>query len=88
MFKHLTANGLFPNGGLAIVSVMLAVNYAFFGNSVIGIAAGETDNPKRLFHVLLKRPLDAWLSSLSWTIVVLASLLPMKEAGGIFSTFR
>ena len=29
MFKHLTANGLFPNGGLAIVSVMLAVNYAF-----------------------------------------------------------
>lgn len=42
MFKHLTANGLFPNGGLAIVSVMLAVNYAFSGTELIGIAAGET----------------------------------------------
>lgn len=42
LFTHLTANGAFPNGIVAVVSVMLAVNYAFSGTELIGIAAGET----------------------------------------------
>ena len=32
MFKHLTANGLFPNGGLAIVSDHWRVKLRLFGN--------------------------------------------------------
>ncbi|WP_373822649.1 amino acid permease, partial [Streptococcus ferus] len=45
-FSNLTEHGLFPNGAVAVVSVMLAVNYAFSGTELIGIAAGETDNPQ------------------------------------------
>ena len=81
MFKHLTANGLFPNGGLAIVSVMLAVNYAFSGTELIGIAAGETDNPKEAVPRAIKTTIGRLVIFFVLTIVVLASLLPMKEAG-------
>ncbi len=81
MFKHLTANGLFPNGGLAIVSVMLAVNYAFSGTELIGIAAGETDNPKEAVPRAIQTTIGRLVIFFVLTIVVLASLLPMKEAG-------
>ena len=81
MFKHLTANGLFPNGGIAIVSVMLAVNYAFSGTELIGIAAGETDNPKEAVPRAIKTTIGRLVIFFVLTIVVLASLLPMKEAG-------
>ena len=81
MFKHLTANGLFPNGGIAIVSVMLNVNYAFSGTELIGIAAGETDNPKEAVPRAIKTTVGRLIIFFVLTIVVLASLLPMKEAG-------
>ena len=85
MFKHLTANGLFPNGGIAIVSVMLAVNYAFSGTELIGIAAGETDNPKEAVPRAIKTTIGRLVIFFVLTIVVLASLLPMKEVE-FFST--
>ncbi|WP_283240776.1 hypothetical protein [Campylobacter sp. RM9328] len=46
LFANLTANGTFPNGFLAVATVMLAVNYAFSGTELIGIAAGETAEPE------------------------------------------
>lgn len=80
-FSNLTANGLFPNGGIAVLSVMLAVNYAFSGTELIGIAAGETDNPKEAVPKAIKTTVGRLVVFFVLTIIVLASLLPMKEAG-------
>ena len=63
------------------MSVMLAVNYAFSGTELIGIAAGETDNPKEAVPRAIKTTIGRLVIFFVLTIVVLASLLPMKEAG-------
>lgn len=57
LFTNLTANGAFPKGITAVISVMLAVNYAFSGTELIGIAAGETDNPKEAVPKAIKQRL-------------------------------
>ena len=81
LFTNLTANGAFPKGFTAVLSVMLAVNYAFSGTELIGIAAGETDNPKEAVPRAIKTTIGRLVIFFVLTIVVLASLLPMKEAG-------
>ena len=81
LFKHLLAHGAAPKGIPALISVMLAVNYAFSGTELIGIAAGETDNPKEAVPKAIKTTIGRLVIFFVLTIVVLASLLPMKEAG-------
>ncbi|WP_273449336.1 amino acid permease [Streptococcus ferus] len=80
-FSNLTEHGLFPNGLVAVVSVMLAVNYAFSGTELIGIAAGETDNPQEAVPQAIRTTIGRLVIFFVLTIIVLASLLPMKEAG-------
>lgn len=48
-FSNFTSAGLFPNGAFAIVMTMLAVNFAFSGTELIGIAA-ETANPEKRYQ--------------------------------------
>lgn len=81
LFTHLTSHGAFPKGFAAVVSVMLAVNYAFSGTELIGIAAGETDNPNEAVPKAIKTTIGRLVIFFILTIVVLASLLPMEEAG-------
>ncbi|MCB5139220.1 amino acid permease [Streptococcus mutans] len=81
LFSHLTAHGALPKGLPALMSVMLAVNYAFSGTELIGIAAGETNNPKEAIPKAIKTTIGRLVIFFVLTIVVLASLLPMKEAG-------
>ncbi|MGT2750837.1 amino acid permease [Streptococcus orisasini] len=81
LFKHLLAHGAAPKGIPALISVMLAVNYAFSGTELIGIAAGETNNPKEAVPKAIKTTIGRLVIFFVLTIVVLASLLPMKEAG-------
>lgn len=80
-FSNLTAHGAFPNGIIAVVSVMLAVNYAFSGTELIGIAAGETDNPKEAVPKAIRTTIGRLVVFFVLTIIVLASLLPLEEAG-------
>lgn len=80
LFSNLTQNGLFPNGIAALVSVMLAVNYAFSGTELIGIAAGETDNPQVAVPKAIKTTIGRLILFFVLTIIVLASLLPISEA--------
>jgi S-methylmethionine transporter len=39
--SNITAEGWFPHGGLPILMTMVAVNFAFSGTELIGIAAGK-----------------------------------------------
>lgn len=81
LFSNLTAEGLLPKGFIGVVSVMLSVNYAFSGVEMIGIAAGETDNPKEALPRAIRQTITLLVIFFSLTIVVLAALLPMAEAG-------
>ncbi|CYY28812.1 amino acid permease [Streptococcus suis] len=81
LFTNITAQGLLPNGLVGLISVMLSVNYAFSGVEMIGIAAGETDNPKKAVPQAIKSTIGLLVIFFVLTIVVLAALLPMSEAG-------
>ena len=87
LFTNLTANGLFPNHWIGVISVMLSVNYAYSGVEMIGIAAGETDNPKEAVPKAIKSTIGLLVTFLSLTILVLASLLPMDQAGVVEAPF-
>ena len=40
-----------PNGLAAVLLTMITVNFSFQGTELIGIAAGESENPEKQFHV-------------------------------------
>jgi len=46
-FSNIVADGLFPNGLMAVFTVMLTVNFAFSGTELIGVAAGEAKDPEQ-----------------------------------------
>ncbi|NGZ77811.1 S-methylmethionine permease [Saccharibacillus alkalitolerans] len=87
LLSNLTANGWFPNGAFAILMTMLAVNFAFSGTELIGIAAGETVDPARTIPKAIKTTLLRLVLFFLGTIFVLSALLPTDEAGVLESPF-
>ncbi len=55
-FSHFVNDGLFPNGLLAVVVTMITVNFSFQGTELIGIAAGESENPEKTVPVRFIKP--------------------------------
>ncbi|MES9685359.1 amino acid permease [Bacillus sp. AFS001701] len=86
-FSNLTSAGLFPNGATAIIMTMLAVNFAFSGTELIGIAAGETANPEKTIPKAIRTTLWRLIIFFIGTIIVLSALLPMSDAGILKSPF-
>lgn len=87
LFSNLTVDGWFPNGAGAILMTMLAVNFAFSGTELIGIAAGETVDPARTIPKAIKTTLLRLVLFFIGTIVILSALLPMNDAGVLESPF-
>lgn len=86
-FSNFTEAGLFPNGAFAILMTMLAVNFAFSGTELIGIAAGETVDPAKTIPKAIRTTLVRLILFFVGTIIVLSALLPSSEAGVIESPF-
>lgn len=86
-FTNVTSAGLFPNGAFAILMTLLAVNFAFSGTELIGIAAGETVNPSQTIPKAIRTTLWRLIFFFVGTMVVLSALLPMSEAGVLESPF-
>ncbi|MBM7052288.1 amino acid permease [Rothia sp. ZJ1223] len=86
-FTHLFEDGLFPNGFGAVFTVMLAVNFAFSGTELIGIAAGEAENPEETVPRAIRSTLWRLAVFFIGAIIVMASLIPYKEAGVDASPF-
>lgn len=79
--------GLFPNGMLPVLFVMISVNFAFSGTELIGITAGESEDPERDIPKSIKNVVWRTLLFFVGAIFVLAALIPWKEAGVIESPF-
>ncbi|OCG40890.1 amino acid transporter [Gilliamella sp. Fer1-1] len=87
-FLHnITDNGWFPNGITPIIMTMVSVNFAFSGTELIGIAAGETQQPEKTIPLAIKTTILRLIIFFIGTIFVLAALLPMEQAGVIKSPF-
>lgn len=60
---------------------MVAVNFAFSGTELIGIAAGETENPHKVIPVAIRTTIARLIIFFIGTVFVLAALIPMHQAG-------
>ena len=75
LLAPLTEGGLFPNGAFAILMTMLAVNFAYSGTELIGIAAGEAVDPKRTVPLAIRTTIFRLVLFFVGTIIVLAILV-------------
>ncbi|OTG85389.1 amino acid permease [Acinetobacter sp. ANC 4558] len=81
LFSNLTASGWFPEGLFPIFATMLIVNFAFSGTELIGVAAGETQDPAKNVPKAINTAIWRLLIFFVGTIVVISALLPHQAAG-------
>ncbi|OTG69184.1 amino acid permease [Acinetobacter sp. ANC 4470] len=81
LFENLTEHGWLPNGIFPIFATMLIVNFAFNGTEMIGIAAGETQNPEQNVPKAIHAAVWRLIIFFVGTIIVISSLLPYQDAG-------
>ena len=81
LFSNLTASGWFPNGLIPIFTTMLIVNFAFSGTELIGVAAGETEDPAKNVPKAINTAIWRLLIFFVGTIIVISALLPHNMAG-------
>lgn len=86
-FSNFTAHGLLPHGFTALIITMIAVNFSFQGTELIGIAAGESEEPEKTIPKSIKQTVWRTLFFFVLAIFVLSSLIPMKQAGVVESPF-
>jgi len=79
--------GLFPNGLTAVLLTMIAVNFAFQGTELIGIAAGESEQPEKTIPKSIHNTVWRTLVFFILSIIILVGLFPWREAGVVESPF-
>lgn len=73
--------GFFPTGIGAVFAAMMTVIYTFMGSEVMGVAAGEAENPgkavPRAVRTIVFRLVFLYLGA----VVILIGLIPWRKAG-------
>lgn len=87
-FKNIFSNGgPFVGGVKSIFSIFLIAGFSFQGTELIGIAAGESENPEKTIpkavHTIFWRILIFYIG----TIIVIGLIIPATEAGVTTSPF-
>ncbi|AYP98851.1 amino acid permease [Limosilactobacillus fermentum] len=78
---NLTKDGLFPTGIGGVFTTMLTVNFAFSGTELIGITAGEAKDPEKTLPKAIHTTLWRLVLFFIGSMVVMAALIPYKQAG-------
>ncbi|MEI4768658.1 amino acid permease [Psychrobacillus sp. FJAT-51614] len=87
MFTNLVPTGLFP-AGIAIVFVtMMNVIFSYQGSELVGIAAGETENPEKNIPKAIRTILIRIVVFYIASIIVLSAIFPATELGLLESPF-
>lgn len=79
--------GLFPTGIASVLVVMMTVVYAFQGSEIMGVAAGETEEPQRNIPKAIRNIVFRVLIFYVLAIIVVSALVPYQEATLLESPF-
>ncbi len=84
---NFTGDGLFPTGMVGVFICMMTVIYAFQGTEMMGVAAGETEDPEknipRAIRTIVVRIVVFYILSM----FVLSAIVPWQTAGLLESPF-
>lgn len=84
---NLAPTGLFP-AGIAIVFVtMMNVIFSYQGSELVGIAAGETENPEKNIPKAIRTIIFRIVIFYIASIIVLSAIFPASELGLLASPF-
>lgn len=81
------SDGLFPTGFTGVFVSMMTVVYAFMGSEIMGVAAGETEEPEKNIPKAIKSIIIRILVFYVLATFVLSAIVPWKEAGVLESPF-
>jgi lysine-specific permease len=84
---NFTSGGLFPNGISGVIMCANIAIYAFLGTELIGITAGECEDPEKSIPKAIKTVF--WRLALFYvlSIFVMAAILPWSDASVLVSPF-
>ncbi|GMB09510.1 arginine:proton symporter (AAT family) [Thermolongibacillus altinsuensis] len=86
-FANFFGDGLFPTGLTGVFISMMTVIYAFQGSEIMGVAAGETEDPQKNIPKAIRNIVARILLFYVLAIFVLSAIVPWKEAGVLESPF-
>lgn len=85
--SNFIGDGLFPTGFTGVFISMMTVVYAFQGSEIMGVAAGETENPQKSIPRAIRNIVIRVLLFYVLAIFVLSAIVPWKEVGVLESPF-
>lgn len=80
-------DGIFPNGFTPVFITMMSVVYAFQGSEIMGVAAGETENPEKNIPKAIKTIIYRIIIFYILAVVVVSALVPFEDASVLESPF-
>lgn len=80
-------DGIFPAGLVGVFISMMSVIYAFQGSEIMGVAAGETEEPEKNIPRAIRTIVFRILLFYVLAIFVLSAIVPWQEAGVMESPF-
>ncbi|WP_039042440.1 amino acid permease [Sporosarcina sp. ZBG7A] len=84
---NLAPSGLFPAGIAIVFITMMNVIFSYQGSELVGIAAGETENPEKNIPKAIRTILFRIVVFYIASIVVLSAIFPSAELGLMQSPF-
>ena len=85
--SNFIGDGLFPAGMVGVFISMMTVVFAFQGSEIMGVAAGETEEPEKNIPKAIRTIVFRILLFYVLAIFVLSALVPYQEAGVLESPF-
>ncbi|KAB2333274.1 amino acid permease [Cytobacillus depressus] len=86
-FSNFLGDGILPAGMIGVFISMMTVIYAFQGSEIMGVAAGETEEPEKNIPKAIRNIVFRILIFYVLAMFVLSALVPWKEAGVLESPF-
>ncbi|PAF51929.1 amino acid permease [Helicobacter sp. 13S00477-4] len=80
VFSNFYINGVFPNGLFALFSAVVFISYAFAGSEVIGVAIGETKEPKKALPIAISAILWRMIVFFAGAVFIISVFLPYNDA--------
>jgi arginine/ornithine permease len=84
---HFTSGNMFPAGISIVFITMMNVVFSYQGSELIGIAAGESENPAKHIPRAIKNVLVRIFVFYIASVVILSAIFPAKELGVLESPF-